>query len=106
MSNIFISWSKAKSRDFAIETKNLLESLDPHVNVFMSEENISAGEKVQEKIIRKIRECDILLLCFTRENKKSPWLLYEAGFACGLNKIVIPFLFDPDPNWHSWCKFQ
>lgn len=102
MSNIFISWSKAKSRDFAIETKNLLESLDPHVNVFMSEENISAGEKVQEKIIKKIRECDILLLCFTRENKKSPWLLYEAGFACGLNKIVIPFLFDPDPNWHSW----
>lgn len=102
MSNIFISWSKAKSRDLAIETKNLLESLDPHVNVFMSEENISAGEKVQEKIIRKIKECDILLLCFTRENKKSPWLLYEAGFACGLNKIVIPILFDPDPNWHSW----
>lgn len=102
MSNIFISWSKAKSRDFAIETKNLLKSLDPHINVFMSEENISAGEKVQEKIIRKITECDILLLCFTRENKKSPWLLYEAGFACGLDKIVIPFLFDSDPNWHSW----
>ena len=102
MSNIFISWSKAKSRDFAIETKKLLESLDPHANVFMSEENISAGEKVQEKIIKKITECNILLLCFTRENKKSPWLLYEAGFACGLNKIVIPFLFDSDPNWHSW----
>lgn len=102
MSNIFISWSKSKSRDFAIEVKNLLESLNPHLNVFMSEENISAGERVQEKIIQKIIECDILLLCFTRENKKSPWLLYEAGFASGLNKIVIPILFDNDPNWHSW----
>lgn len=86
MSNIFISWSKAKSRDFAIEVKKLLESMNPQLSVFMSEENISAGEKVQEKIINKIIECDKLLICFTRENKKSPWLLYEAGFASGLKK--------------------
>ena len=102
MSNIFISWSKSKSKDFAIEVKNLLESLDPHSNVFMSEEDIAAGERVQETIIQKITECDKLLLCFTKENKKSPWLLYEAGFASGLNKMVIPLLFDNDPNWHSW----
>ena len=62
MSNIFISWSKAKSRDFAIETKNLLESLDPHVNVFMSEENISAGEKVQEKSSEKLES--VIYCCF------------------------------------------
>lgn len=102
MSNVFISWSKAKSRDLAIEVKKLIESLNPSINVFMSEENISAGERVQEKIIQKIAECDKILLCFTRENKKSPWLLYEAGYASGLNKIVIPLLFDSDPNWHSW----
>ena len=102
MSNIFISWSKAKSRDFAIEVKKLLESMNPHLSVFMSEENIYAGERVQEKIINKIIECDKILLCFTRENKKSSWLLYEAGFASGLNKMVIPILFDNDPNWHSW----
>lgn len=102
MSNIFISWSKAKSKDFAIEVKHLIESLDPVSEVFMSEEDIIAGEKVQEKIIQNIVKCDKLILCFTRENKKSPWLLYEAGFANGLDKMVIPFLFDPDPNWHSW----
>lgn len=102
MSNVFISWSKNKSKDFAIETKNLLESLDPHLNVFMSEENISAGERAQEKIVQKINECDKLLICFTKENKRSPWLLYEAGLATGLGKIVIPLLFDNDPNWHSW----
>lgn len=64
MPNIFVSWSKAKSREFALEIKYLIESLDPHSNVFMSEENISAGEKVQEKIIKKIEDCDLLLLCF------------------------------------------
>lgn len=86
--NIFISWSKSKSREFAFEVKNLLETLNPHLNIFMSEDNISAGEKVQEKIIQKISECDKVLLCFTRDNKKSPWLLYEAGYACGQNKMV------------------
>ena len=32
MSNIFVSWSKAKSREFALETNYLTESLDPHSN--------------------------------------------------------------------------
>ena len=42
---LFVSWSKAKSREFALEIKYLIESLDPHSNVFMSEENISARRK-------------------------------------------------------------
>ena len=102
MTKIFISWSKAKSRDLAFELKSLLEKMAPDINVFLSEDSIAAGEHVQEKIINQIVHCDKLLLCFTKENKKSPWLLYEAGFACGLNKTVIPILFDNDPNWHSW----
>lgn len=100
MTKIFISWSKAKSRDLAFELKSLLEKMAPDINVFLSEDSIAAGEHVQEKIINQIVHCDKLLLCFTKENKKSPWLLYEAGFACGLNKTVIPILFDNDPNWH------
>lgn len=68
----------------------------------MSEEDIQAGELVQKRILSSIEECDILILCFTSENKKSPWLLYEAGYASGLQKIVIPFLFDADSMWHSW----
>lgn len=46
--------------------------------------NFQAGEFVQEKIISNIENCDILILCFTTENKRSPWLLYEAGYASGL----------------------
>lgn len=99
---VFISWSKTKSMEYAIETKKLLENLDSTIKVFMSETDINGGDDVQEKIIQKIRECDKLILCFTKENKYSPWLLYEAGYARGLNKTVIPILFDYDPNWHSW----
>ena len=102
MCNIFISWSKSKSRELALNTKYILETLLHNANVFMSEEDIHAGEHVQNAIIYNIEQCDILILCFTSENKKSPWLLYEAGYACGLHKTVIPFLFDKDSLWHSW----
>ena len=100
--NIFISWSKTKSMEYAKRTKKLFEELDPSINAFVSEVDIVGGEDVQEKIIDKITDCDKLVLCFTKENKKSPWLLFEAGYARGLKKTVIPILFDNDPNWHSW----
>lgn len=87
---------------YALKTKVLLESMDSSIKVFVSEIDIHGGEDVQEKIIQKIIECDKLVLCFTKENKKSPWLLFEAGYARGLKKTVIPMLFDDDPNWHSW----
>ena len=102
MKKIFISWSKEKSGEFAKITKHTIEDLVPDADVFMSEEDIHAGEHVQEKIINNIEQCDMLILCFTAENKKSPWLLYEAGYASGLHKKVIPFLFDKDSMWHSW----
>lgn len=99
---VFISWSKRVSMQFALKTKELLESINPPISAFVSEEDIAAGEDVQNKIISQIINCDILIVCFTRENKKSPWLLFEAGYARGLGKKVIPLLFDDDPYWHSW----
>lgn len=54
MTKIFISWSKAKSRDLAFELKSLLEKMAPDINVFLSEDSIAAGEHVQEKIINQI----------------------------------------------------
>lgn len=53
---IFISWSKAKSMEFAVATKDFLESVNPKIEVFMSEVDIDAGEDVQEKIIEKIKK--------------------------------------------------
>jgi nucleoside 2-deoxyribosyltransferase len=99
---IFISWSKRKSMEMAIKTKELLEDINPQVNAFVSEVDINGGEDVQKKIIEKINECDKLVLCFTSENKRAPWLLFEAGYARGRKKTVIPMLFDYDSNWHSW----
>ena len=100
MKKIFISWSKNKSRDLAFLLKNFLESSE--IESFISEQDIIAGEEVQNKINQQIAECDKLIICFTYENKKSPWLLYEAGLARGMNKTIIPILFDKNPQWDSW----
>lgn len=100
--NIFISWSKRKGLEFALKTKKLLESFNCNIHAFVSEVDIFGGEDVQSKIIENINRCDKLVICFTQETKKSPWLLFEAGYARGCGKKVIPFLFDTDPNWHSW----
>lgn len=100
--NVFISWSKRIGLDFAIKTKRFLESFDSDIHAFVSEVDIVGGEDVQSKIIENINKCDKLVLCFTKDTKKSPWLLFEAGYARGCKKTVIPFLFDTDPNWHSW----
>lgn len=99
---IFISWSKVQSKEFAVRTKEFLESIDCEIKAFVSEVDINGGEDVQEKIISKITECEKLIICFTKENKGSPWLLFESGYARGLGKTVIPLLFDNDSNWHSW----
>lgn len=100
--NIFISWSKQIGLQFALKIKALLEKIDPTISVFVSEIDIIGGEDVQKKIIESIERCDKLVICFTKETKKAPWLLFEAGYARGLRKTVIPFLFDNDSNWHSW----
>ena len=99
---IFISWSKRKSQKYAESLKQLFENLDHSIDAFMSEVDINGGEDVQDKIITNIRNCDVLMLCFTKENKISPWLLFEAGYARALDRVVVPVLFDEDPNWHSW----
>lgn len=100
--SIFISWSKEKSKEIAILLKTLLESFYPDCEIFMSEENIVAGEAFQTAITQQIETCEKLLICFTTDNKFSPWLSYEVGFGKGLNKTVIPILFDEDPYWNSW----
>lgn len=102
MNEIFISWSKSKSRELAKITKHTLEKILPDTKIFMSEEDIHAGDYVQNTIIQHIKQCNTLILCFTSENKKSPWLMYEAGYASGLHKRAIPILFDKDSLWHSW----
>ena len=46
MKKVFISWSKKKSGEYAKIVKHTIQKLVPENHVFMSEEDIQAGEFV------------------------------------------------------------
>ena len=101
---IFISWSKERGRTYALETNKLFNDISSEIDTFISENDIYSGESIQEVILKNIEWCDVLIMCITKENRTAPWLIFEAGYAKGLGKKVIPLLFDENLNSHSWIN--
>lgn len=106
--NIFISWSKDKSRKLAIETKKfILKVLGTNIDLFFSPE-MYKGTSVDNEIHNNLLKSNKCLVCITADNYKNPWLMYESGVVYGANYskqdkgIVIPILFEHIPDWSSW----
>ena len=97
---IFISWSKNKSKLLALETKKLIQNvLGKKVEVFFSPD-MYKGTSVDNEIHNNLLQSDKCIVCITSDNFKNPWLMYEAGVVYG--SIVIPILFEHIPDWSSW----
>ena len=76
---IFISWSKDKSRLLALETKKfILNTLGNKVEVFFSPD-MYKGTSVDNEIHKNLLRSDKCIVCITSDNFKHPWLMYEAG---------------------------
>ena len=102
---IFISWSKDKSRLLALETKKfILNTLGNKVEVFFSPD-MYKGTSVDNEIHKNLLRSDKCIVCITSDNFKNPWLMYEAGVVYGAHfdrpggSIVIPILFEHIPDW-------
>ena len=86
--DIFISWSKNVSKDYAISTKKLLESIDSSIHAFVSEADISPGEDVQKKIIQNVTNWFFALQriiknlpgCFLKQDMRED--LRKPSFRC------------------------
>lgn len=105
---IFISWSKNKSKLLALETKKLIQNvLGKKVEVFFSPD-MYKGTSVDNEIHNNLLQSDKCIVCITSDNFKNPWLMYEAGVVYGAHfakpggSIVIPILFEHIPDWSSW----
>ena len=105
---IFISWSKNKSKLLALETKKLIQNvLGKKVEVFFSPD-MYKGTSVDNEIHNNLLKSDKCIVCITSDNFKNPWLMYEAGVVYGAHiekpgrSIVIPILFEHIPDWSSW----
>jgi hypothetical protein len=95
---IFISWSGNKSKDVATYLKSWIEQIiqaaDPWISV-----DIDKGKKWNSEIISELAESRVGIICLTRDNLNSPWILFEAGaLSKASDSYVCTFLVDIAPT--------
>lgn len=96
---VFLSWSGERSKLVAAALKDWLPMVLQNVEPWMSEKDILAGERWAEEIGKELEASHFGVICLTRENSGSPWLMFEAGAVSKrLEKgAVVPYIIDPGP---------
>ncbi|WP_375186544.1 toll/interleukin-1 receptor domain-containing protein [Sphingobium yanoikuyae] len=92
---VFISWSGERSKALAIALKELIPLILQYAKPWVSEKDISAGERWAQAISGELESSNFGILCITPENISSEWILFEAGALSKsmLDAKVIPLLF-------------
>lgn len=100
---IFFSWSKEKSKQYAVLTKSLFESIfETDRLIWFSPASIDSGKIFMEDIIAGSGICDSVILFLTKENIYNPWIQFELGLFYGKNDCHIwPIFFDGPPSQNS-----
>jgi hypothetical protein len=95
---VFLSWSGEPSRALAEALRDWLPLVLHYVEPWMSEVDIDAGDRWADSVAKELEACNFGVICVTRENVGSPWILFEAGaLAKSMNgSRVIPLLLDID----------
>jgi hypothetical protein len=92
---VFISWSGDRSKALAVALKDWIPLILQYAKPWVSEKDISAGERWARAISGELESSNFGILCITPENLSSEWILFEAGALSKsmLDAKVIPLLF-------------
>lgn len=91
---VFISWSGAQSRSYALALSAWLPKVLQGVKCFVSAKDIDKGANWVYELSRELEAADFGIVCLTPINLRSPWLNYEAGaITTSVNSRVCPVLF-------------
>lgn len=95
---VFISWSGKRSQILAHGLRDWLPLVLHYIQPWLSETDIGAGKRWSVEIAKQLEESNFGVICLTRENVESSWILFEAGaLAKSLQKsAVVPLLLDLD----------
>ncbi len=95
---LFISWSGDRSKSLALALKEWLPLVLHYVDPWLSEADIEAGQRWADAVAKELEASNFGVLCVTKENLNSPWVLFEAGaLAKSLDgSRVTPLLLDID----------
>ena len=93
---VFISWSGERSRVVGQALRDWLPLVLHYVQPWLSAADIDAGQRWATEVGQQLNDSTFGVLCLTRDNLQSPWILFEAGalaksVAAG---AVVPYLLD------------
>ena len=98
--NIFISWSGLKSQKAAQSLGKWLPQISQTVRPWISSEDIEAGSRWNIELARILNNSQFGIVCLTKENLSSEWILFEAGALSKSLEIsrIVPYLIDVKPS--------
>jgi hypothetical protein len=93
---VFISWSGERSHALADALHAWIPLVLHYVEPWLSQADIEAGQRWAEQVAKELEASNFGIICVTRDNVGSPWVLFEAGaLAKSLQgSRVIPLLLD------------
>lgn len=93
---VFISWSGNLSKLLGKSLNGWIPSVIQSIETYFSPESIDKGARWFPEISDELEKTDYGILCVTKENLNSPWMIFEAGALSKQVKKsrVCPILFD------------
>lgn len=93
---VFISWSGERSQILAQALHGWLPLTLHFVEPWLSKSDIDAGDRWASEVGKELAASNYGIICITRENLVSPWILFEAGALAKSMEHgrVIPLLLD------------
>jgi hypothetical protein len=97
---VFISWSGEKSKAVASALRRWLPDVIQTIEPWMSRHDIDAGARWNTELSGQLEQTKFGIICVTRTNTGSPWLLFEAGALAKTlsGTFVCPYLIDLEPS--------
>jgi len=77
--NLFLSWSKDRSKSLATFLHGWLPSVIQRVEPWMSAEDIDKGQRWGKELAERLATTVEGIVCVTADNMREPWLTFEAG---------------------------
>jgi len=93
---VFICWSGARSQAVAQSLRDWMPLVLHFVQPWLSDVDIAAGERWTQSVAKELETTNFGIICLTRENIASQWILFEAGSLAKSfqDSKVIPLLLD------------
>lgn len=76
---VFISWSGPLSKKLAEAIRDWLPGVIQMVNPYFTPSDIEKGGRWSTDIAKELSSSEVGVLCITRDNIHSDWILFEAG---------------------------